>query len=218
MAAVKRGLGQRMASGSDFKTISAPTSLQEFQTSALQASSRRLRQPIGIIGPSDGNAACCQAAYAVAYRLAACGLAMVCGGRGGVMEAASRGAFEAGGTVIGLLPESTEAAANAYLTIALPTGMGEMRNALIATSSICLIAIGGGMGTLSEMAFGLKLGKPVFCLYPEFSLPGATPVANVDETVAQVLGWLLQREQPGTLATATFDASAAVANRQKPSR
>ena len=91
-----------------------------------------------------------------------------------------------------------------------------MRNALIATSRLCLIAIGGGMGTLSEMAIGLKLGKPVFCLYSEFALPGATPVANVDEAVAQVLGWLLQREQEqGALATATFDAHAASANRQE---
>ena len=178
--------------------ISSSRSLLEQQASALQKSSQRVRQPIGIIGPSDGDAACCQAAYAIAQRLAGCGLALVCGGRGGVMESASRGAFEAGGMVIGLLPEGDEAAANAYLSIAIPTGMGEMRNALIATCSLCLIAVGGGMGTLSEMAFGLKLGKPVFCLYPEFALPGATPVANVDEAVAQVLGWLLQRA-PHTL-------------------
>ena len=104
-----------------------------------------------------------------------------------MMQAASRGAFEAGGTVIGLLPENDDEAANAYLTVAIPTGMGEMRNALIARSSLCLVAVGGGMGTLSEIAFGLKLGKPVFCLYPEFDLPGATRVANASEAVRQVL-------------------------------
>ena len=107
------------------------------------------------------------------------------------MQAASRGAYEVGGTVIGLLPENDDQAANPYLTVAIPTGMGEMRNALIARSSMCLVAIGGGMGTLSEMAFGLKLGKPVFCLYPEFELPGAICVADVEESVKEVLQFLV---------------------------
>jgi uncharacterized protein (TIGR00725 family) len=162
----------------------------EQRITALQKSPRRCKQAVALIGPGDGDAVLCDAAYQIARRLARCGLAIVCGGRGGVMEAASRGAFEAGGTVIGLLPENDDQAANAYLTVAIPTGMGEMRNALIARSSLCLVAIGGGMGTLSEMAFGLKLGKPVFCLYPEFDLPDATRVANVDEAVARVLGWI----------------------------
>jgi uncharacterized protein (TIGR00725 family) len=164
----------------------------EQQVAALQKSPQRVKQAIAIIGPGDGDGLLCEAAHQIAQRLARCGLSIVCGGRGGVMEAASRGAFEAGGTVIGLLPENDDLAANAYLSVALPTGMGEMRNALIARSSLCLVAIGGGMGTLSEMAFGLKLGKPVFCLYPEFDLPGARRVADVDEAVQQVLGWLAQ--------------------------
>jgi uncharacterized protein (TIGR00725 family) len=163
----------------------------EPQMTALQKSPQRFKQAIALIGPGDGDALLCDAAFAIAHRLAHCGLAIVCGGRGGVMQAASRGAFEAGGTVIGLLPENDDEAANAYLTVAIPTGMGEMRNALIARSSLCLVAVGGGMGTLSEMAFGLKLDKPVFCLYPEFDLPGATRVASVDEAVDGVLGWLL---------------------------
>jgi uncharacterized protein (TIGR00725 family) len=171
----------------------AETPLEQ-RISALQKSPQRLKQAIALIGPGDGDARLCDAAFAIARRLARCGLAIVCGGRGGVMEAASRGGFEAGGTVIGLLPENDDQAANAYLTVAIPTGMGEMRNALIARSSLCLVALGGGMGTLSEMAFGLKLGKPVFCLYPEFELPGATHVASVDEAVERVLGWLLATE------------------------
>ena len=164
----------------------------EQRITALQKSPQRFKQAIALIGPGDGDTRLCDAAFLTAQHLARCGLAIVCGGRGGVMEAASRGAFEAGGTVIGLLPENDAQAANAYLTVAIPTGMGEMRNALIARSSLCLVAIGGGMGTLSEMAFGLKLGKPVFCLYPEFELPGATRVADVDEAVQRVLGWLVQ--------------------------
>jgi uncharacterized protein (TIGR00725 family) len=162
----------------------------EERIAALQNSPQRFKQAIALIGPGDGDARLCDAAYAIAQRLARCGLSIVCGGRGGVMQAASRGAYEAGGIVIGLLPESDDQAANAYLTVAIPTGMGEMRNALIARCSLCLVAIGGGMGTLSEMAFGLKLGKPVFCLYPEFDLPGATRVADVDEAVKQVLQFL----------------------------
>lgn len=167
----------------------APTTLEQHIT-ARQKSPRRFTQAIALIGPGDGDAQLCEAAHLIAQRLAKCGLAIVCGGRGGVMEAASRGAFEAGGTVIGLLPENDTLSANAYLTVAIPTGMGEMRNALIARCSLCLVALGGGMGTLSEMAFGLKLGKPVFCISPEFDLPAATCVADVDEAIEQVLQFL----------------------------
>ena len=162
----------------------------EQKISALQKGPARFKQAVAVIGPGDGNAQLCGVALVIAQRLARCGLAIVCGGRGGVMQAASRGAFEAGGTVIGLLPEDDDHAANDYLTVAIPTGMGEMRNALIARSSLCLVAIGGGMGTLSEMAFGLKLGKAVFCLYPEFDLPGATCVADADEAIEKILQFL----------------------------
>ena len=162
----------------------------EQRITALQKSPKRLKQAVALIGPGDADARLCDAAFAIAQRLARCGLSIVCGGRGGVMQAASRGAYEAGGTVIGLLPENDDQAANAYLTVAIPTGMGEMRNALIARSSLCLVAVGGGMGTLSEMAFGLKLGKPVFCLYPEFDLPGATGLTDVNDAVEHILAWL----------------------------
>lgn len=167
------------------------TSLER-EAAAFQKTSQRLKQPIALIGPGDGDLRLCDAAFAISQRLARCGLAIVCGGRGGVMEAASRGASEAGGTVIGLLPENDDHAANPYLTVAIPTGMGEMRNALIARSSLCLVAVGGGMGTISEMAFGLKLGKPVFCLYPDFNLPGTSIALDVDDIVARLLTWIAQ--------------------------
>lgn len=170
-----------------------PTPLER-EAAALQKSTRRCKQPIALIGPGDGDSRLCDAAFAISQRLAKCGFAIVCGGRGGVMEAASHGASEAGGTVIGLLPENDDHAANPYLTVAIPTGMGEMRNALIARSSLCLVAIGGGMGTISEMAFGLKLGKPVFCLYPDFNLPGTSIALDVDDVVERVLRWIAQRK------------------------
>ena len=142
------------------------------------------RQPIGIIGPSVASDAQINAARIIAGRIAACGVALVCGGKGGVMSAAAQGAQEAGGQIIGLLPEDDMSAANPYLTIALPTGIGEMRNALIARSSICLIAIGGGMGTLSEMALALRWGKPLFTLYEEVKLPGAYSASSIEELIA----------------------------------
>jgi len=155
-----------------------------------QRSRHRFKQPVGLIGPGDADAELCAAAQYIAFALASAGLSIVCGGRGGVMEAAARGASEAGGIAIGLLPEDDDRAANAYLSVAIPTGMGEMRNALIARCSLCLVAVGGGMGTLSEMALGLKLGKRVFCLDTGVALPGATIVTDASHAVEEVFSWL----------------------------
>ncbi len=151
----------------------------------------RLRRPVGLIGPGDGGERECSAARAVAHALAGAGMAIVCGGRGGVMAAASQGAAEAGGIALGILPEEDERNANPWLTLALPTGMGEMRNALIARSALCLVAIGGNMGTLSEMALGLKWGKPVFVMHGDVELPGAVKAAGVDDMLAKVLAVLV---------------------------
>ena len=152
-----------------------------------QAGAARRPQPVGIIGPGDGGSRECLAAYEVAGVLAAAGVPIVCGGRGGVMEAASRGAAEAGGIALGILPEDDLSGANRHLTVALPTGIGEMRNALIARGSVCLVAIGGGMGTLSEMALGLKWSKPVFTLYEDTQLPGARAAGDVQQLIEWVL-------------------------------
>ena len=86
---------------------------------------------------------------------------LVCGGRGGVMEAACRGAKASGGTTVGILPGGDRADANPYVDIAFATGMGELRNGLIVRTVDALIAIGGEFGTLSEVALALKAGKPV---------------------------------------------------------
>lgn len=111
-------------------------------------------------------------AEAVGREIAGRGAALVCGGLGGVMEAAARGAFEAGGEVIGILPGPEGASANPYVTIAVPTNMGHARNVIIAHTAEALIAVEGEYGTLSETAIGLKLGKPVILL------PGAQQVAG----------------------------------------
>jgi uncharacterized protein (TIGR00725 family) len=86
---------------------------------------------------------------------------VVCGGLGGVMEAVCRGAREAGGTTIGILPGADRAAANPFVGVAIPSGLGEARNALVVRAADAVIAVGGGYGTLSEIALALKAGKPV---------------------------------------------------------
>lgn len=161
----------------------------------IQFGAGRCPLPVGIIGPGDGGTRECEAAYEVASILATAGVPIVCGGRGGVMEAAARGASESGGIAVGILPEDDLSGANQYLTVAIPTGIGEMRNALIARSGICLVAIGGGMGTVSEMALGLKWSKPVFTLYEDTQLPGARAAKDTDQLIEWVLECLISKMQ-----------------------
>jgi uncharacterized protein (TIGR00725 family) len=116
---------------------------------------------IAVVGPGEATADQLQAAEDVGAQLATAGAVVVTGGLGGVMEAASRGARSKRGVTVGLLPGADREAANGWVEVAIATGLGEMRNALIARAVDALIAIGGGAGTLSEIAFALKLGKPV---------------------------------------------------------
>ena len=96
--------------------------------------------------------------------LARRGAVVVCGGLGGVMEAACRGARGEGGTTVGILPGPDRGAANPHVSVAVPTGLGEARNALVVRAADALIAVGGAYGTLSEIALALKAGKPVIGL------------------------------------------------------
>jgi uncharacterized protein (TIGR00725 family) len=116
---------------------------------------------VAVCGPDPCTREVADQAEDVGRLLARAGAVVVCGGHGGVMGAASKGAAEEGGTVIGILPGSSRAEGNAYLTVAITTGMGEMRNALIVRAADALIAIAGEFGTLSEVALALKVGVPV---------------------------------------------------------
>src|ERR1700694_4782621 len=108
--------------------------------------------------------------------LARNGCVVICGGLGGVMAAAARGVTAAGGVCIGLLPGDDPGDAAPEMTIALATGMGEMRNALIARCCTAMIAIGGGYGTLSEIALALRLSRPVAALHTwELRAPAGGP-------------------------------------------
>ncbi len=119
---------------------------------------------IGVIGAGQLSPQGEEQAYRIGQLLAEQGAVLVCGGLGGVMEAASRGCAEAGGQVIGILPGADATAANPYVTLPIVTNMGHARNIMIAHTAQALIAVAGGYGTLSEMAIGLKLGKPVIQL------------------------------------------------------
>lgn len=116
---------------------------------------------IGVIGGSSATAEEAALAEEVGRALAENGAVLVCGGRGGVMEAACRGAKEAGGLTIGILPGTDRREANPYVALAIPTGIGYARNAIITRAAEAVIAIAGSFGTLSEIAFSLDFGTPV---------------------------------------------------------
>lgn len=116
---------------------------------------------IGVVGPGEADAATCDRAEVVGGAIAAAGADLVCGGLGGVMAAASRGARAAGGRTIGILPGGERAEANPDVDVAIPTGLGEARNAVVVRAADALIAVAGGWGTLSEIALAVKLARPV---------------------------------------------------------
>ena len=125
----------------------------------MNAEARRLY--VAVVGASTATADEERTAEEVGRLLAERGAIVVTGGLGGVMAAASRGARGAGGTTVGLLPGEDRSAANPWVQVAIPTGMGEARNALVVRASDAVIAVGGEFGTLSEVALALKLGRPV---------------------------------------------------------
>ncbi len=120
-----------------------------------------MRPQIAVVGPGEAGPELLATAEQVGARLAEAGAVLVCGGLGGVMEAACRGAREAGGLTVGLLPGTDRLAANPFVEVAIPTGLGEARNALVARAGEALIAVGGGYGTLAEIALALKARTPV---------------------------------------------------------
>ena len=117
---------------------------------------------VAVIGPGAGaSAEQLDAAEEVGRLLAEAGAVVVCGGLGGAMEAVCRGARSAGGTTVGILPGRDRHDANQYVQVALPTGLAEGRNALVVRAADAVVAVGGGYGTLSEIALALRAEKPV---------------------------------------------------------
>jgi len=124
----------------------------------------RGRPCIAVVGTSTGTRDELARADAVGRLIAREGWILVCGGLGGVMDAAARGVEAEGGTAIGILPGDDRSTSSPHLTAAVATGLGEARNVLIVRTADVVVAVGGEFGTLSEIAMALKMGKPVIGL------------------------------------------------------
>ncbi len=138
---------------------------------------------VGVVGPGEATAAEIAVAEELGARLVDLGATVVCGGLGGVMEAACRGAKSRRGTTVGLLPGLDRSAANGWVDVAIATGLGELRNGLIVRTSDAVVAVGGGAGTLSEIGFALKLGRPVIGI-GTFEVDGVTQVASAAQAAS----------------------------------
>lgn len=141
---------------------------------------------VGVIGTSTGTPQDISNAYEIGRFIGENGWILLNGGLGGVMEASARGAFDAGGITVGILPGDDPFEANRYIMIPIVTNMGYARNVIIAHSSDILIAIGGGEGTLSEIAFGLKLKKSIIGI-GSWNIPGMIQARDLDEAKALII-------------------------------
>lgn len=142
---------------------------------------------IGVIGAGHCNNEIYELARKVGDGIGRAGAILVCGGLGGVMEGASRGACEAGGQTVGILPGPDKAQANPYVTIPIVTDLGHARNILVVRSSDILVAISGGYGTLSEISIALKLGKPVIGLNTWPNMEEVRYVFTPEEAIGAIL-------------------------------
>ena len=142
---------------------------------------------IGVIGSSDCDAVTYERARLVGELLAKRGYGIICGGLSGVMEAACKGAAEAGGFTVGVLPGDTPDSANPYVQFRIATGMGIARNVIIVRSSAAVIAVSGGAGTLSEIAHCLQLDVPVIGLDTHDISPGIVQVTTPEDAVERAV-------------------------------
>lgn len=153
--------------------------------------SRTPRPPrISVIGAGRASEEDADLAEALGRALGEAGAAVICGGLGGVMEAAARGCAEAGGTTVGILPGLGDEDANPWIELPLPTAMGEGRNALVVRAGEAVVAVGGSWGTLSEIALGRKMGR-------EVGLLGRPPLEGLDlprfAVPEDAASWALER-------------------------
>jgi uncharacterized protein (TIGR00725 family) len=146
---------------------------------------------VAVVGPGEASPDQLHTAEEVGAGLAAAGAVVVTGGLGGVMEAACRGARSRRGRTLGILPGDDRDAANGWVEIAVTTGMGELRNGLVVRAADAVVAIGGGHGTLSEIALALKLGRPVVGL-GTWEVHGVDHVSTPEDALALIAGLLVQ--------------------------
>ena len=150
-----------------------------------------LRPPLGVIGPREATAQQLAVALQVGRDVAYMGITVLCGGRQGVMEATCKGVAENNGISVGLLPEGDWQSGNPYVTVPVATGIGIARNALISRAAVAVVAIGGGLGTISEIALSLQFGKRVFTLCNAPTVEGATAYPNWETLRPQLCLYLL---------------------------
>ena len=144
------------------------------------------RRYVAVCGASQATPSQLDAAREVGRLLAKRGAIVINGGFGGVSGAASEGASLEGGTVVGILPDTDRSSVSPHLTIAIATGLGQSRNAVIVAAADSVIAIGAGWGTLSEIAFAKRLDRPVFAL-DTWDVPGLEVVKTPAEAVQRAL-------------------------------
>ncbi len=145
----------------------------------------RMNTVIGVIGGRKTDKALLKEAEEVGRLIAQKGATLVCGGLGGIMEAASRGAKAGGGITVGILPQNDAKKANQFIDIPIVTGFGIGRNVIIARTADALIAVGGAYGTLSEIAFALQMGKPVAGI-GTWDIKGIMPAENAEDAISKV--------------------------------
>ena len=145
---------------------------------------------LAVIGAGKASPEIYELAKNVGREAARRGWIVVTGGLGGVMEAAARGAQDAGGLTVGILPGGDRSEANPYIQIAVATHIRHARNSIIAHTADALIAVDGEYGTLSEIALGLKLGKPVIGLKTVWDIPGIVAVNSPGEAIEKVIALL----------------------------
>jgi uncharacterized protein (TIGR00725 family) len=143
---------------------------------------------VAVVGAGDASPDLARVAAMTGRELARRGAVVVTGGLGGVMEAACQGARAEGGLTVGLLPGLDRSEANRWVSVAIPTGLGELRNGLVVRAADALIAVGGGYGTLSEVALALKAGKRVVGLSFGFSVEGVVAASSPEEAVGLAVG------------------------------
>lgn len=140
---------------------------------------------IGVVGGRRVSKGMLKEAEEVGRHIALRQALLVCGGLGGVMEAASRGAKAGGGTTVGILPHDHKRGANEYIDIPVASGLGIGRNVIIARTADALIAVGGAYGTLSEIAFALQMEKPVVGIRT-WDIRGVIPAEDAEDAVAKI--------------------------------
>jgi uncharacterized protein (TIGR00725 family) len=141
---------------------------------------------VAVVGPGDAPPPVERDAEEVGRLLAGEGAVVVCGGLGGVMAAACRGAKAAGGVTVAILPGDDRSDANPWVDVAVATGMGEGRNALLARTADAAVALAGGYGTLSEIALALRMGRPVVGL-GSWDIDGLDPATSPADAVTRAL-------------------------------